>query len=55
MRSPITQNGWSKPMMAVLLAELTTVRVIRDPFPLKKMCCLKVSKGRKKSSSACLA
>ncbi len=28
MRSPMTQNGWSKPMMISLVAEATIVRVI---------------------------
>ena len=33
IRSPITQNGWSKPMMTVLLLLSTTVRVmLRSPF-----------------------
>jgi hypothetical protein len=30
MRSPITQNGWSKPMMISRVAEATIVRVIGE-------------------------
>ena len=31
MRSPITQNGSSKPMMTVLVFDSMTVRVIAGP------------------------
>jgi hypothetical protein len=32
MRSPITQNRWSKPITTSLLADATIVLVIADPF-----------------------
>ncbi|MNL51742.1 hypothetical protein D3C87_1748640 [compost metagenome] len=31
MRSPMTQKGWSKPMMISRVAEATMVRVMSDP------------------------